>query len=639
MSDPLKKLEVAISYRKFNNIKNIIQKNKDLVYYLTDDHLFDYFYLKEFDKLTKLLNLLPNNAVQNLLYSNHIIHLFTVTKPNDVQLLYKFIQQFDFNMCRNLNYGDYKYFSLLDVFVQNNCLGDTCSQIHKKVFDILYKKTKNCYQGDYFLNILIHNLILVKKKEINIEFLRTIINKDMLKYKEINVEHPLYLVVKLNHLPLLKLLLDQGVDINLSTLTSNCILNYSLYFGVSEDIVKYILEKNVATNKLDAMYDLPFQSMFIDFQHNKYSIEFRKKLLLKTDINHQDILGNTSLHYICMDDDWHKYSDILRSMKLNIHLKNKEGISVYDLMKEDKDFIALVNNNIINKIQEEDNIKLPEAKYAPYNLSNALLFDIMLYPYFLLKKYNNVSIPYDDNVITPTFDTTKYSIPENVLFACSKLALNIYRDVDQTVHVNPKLGQCIIDNKRDYLFIFIFINTMTSGHANCLIIDKPLKQIVHFEPNGANYAIDGTNMKPMYESIKKYFRKLLPEYKYIYPYDYLPQFGFQRLAMEGTLSTKRINDLGGYCLAWCFWFTELYLNNNHKNLKNLVDKTIKKMVGREYHFKEFIRNYANQMFNEKIGLFKDLQINERFLYTAWFPNSMLEYICKEVNDRTKKLIS
>ena len=57
----------------------------------------------------------------------------------------------------------------------------------------------------------------------------------------------------------------------------------------------------------------------------------------------------------------------------------------------------------------------------------------------------------------------------------------------------------------------------------------------------------------------------------------------------------------GFCLAWCMWFVEFYIENisnnllSDSNLKLLIHKVMKRIINNGYLLSEYIRNYANYM--------------------------------------------
>ncbi|OUM62136.1 hypothetical protein PIROE2DRAFT_11690 [Piromyces sp. E2] len=59
-----------------------------------------------------------------------------------------------------------------------------------------------------------------------------------------------------------------------------------------------------------------------------------------SDINHQDILGNTALHYAVMLNDYY-IADTLAYYHADINIKNKDGLSPINIVKESKDSTML----------------------------------------------------------------------------------------------------------------------------------------------------------------------------------------------------------------------------------------------------------------------------------------------------------
>jgi ankyrin repeat protein len=629
-----RKLELALSYRKLSQIKSILGKDKSLAYQITNDHLYEWYYNFEFTKLDKLFKMLPKDVVQYLLRGNHVFFLFFARDPKDVKGLYKFIQDYDFNVCVNLTYRDFRFYSYLDVFALNNCMDHECSTFHKKVFEYLYKKTKECYKKEYFLNVLFENIMVINKRPLNTEFLETVLTSDMLKNMDISSPHPLFTAVRLNDISLVQNLLDHKLDINMETGYHSSIINYGLYFLVSEDIIRFLIDKGASINKTDSMLEYPFQTLFMYYQHKKYSYELQNLLLDAIDINHQDVLGNTPMHYIAMDDDWRNYEKVLRTKKINIGIKNKDGMTVYDKLKDDRDFRQL---DFIESTQEND-VTIPGGEYAKFNLSDSDPLNVLFFMYFLMVNNRSACVPYLNEVIKPAYNTSIYSVASVTVLTNSNLALQIYRDDQGKVFFNDRLKEAIKTSPRDYMYIPVFIQAMQFAHANCVIVDKLLKRVVCFEPNGAHFSIDNVNMQRMYDKIAKYFKDVLPKYTFIYPSQFLPRIGFQMLSQETDNLDSRINDLPGYCMSWCFWFAELYINNPHSNPKDLVNKTIRKMSQKEYLFKEFIRNYANRIFQQKLRLFEDMGITDRIAYSKMLPPNYIIEICQDLNKRMKSIL-
>ena len=635
-------IEQAISYRKIKRVRKLLKSDKTLLQYIVPASLYDYLYLREFKNLDKLFKILPKWKIEQLMAAPSVCYLFDVTSPDKVKELYAFIRKYDFNMCMGnpISYNGLTIMSFLDVFMTVNCVGSVCSKFHKDVFDFIYRRARGCYERDYFLNSVLFNIAVKKQEPLNIPFMRHIITKDMLKDKDNGLIHPLYTAIRLNQFEFLKLLVEKGVDIN-TVNHSNSALNYALDMGALEEIVRYLIDKGIDTQRTGNNFELPFQAMYINGEFGKYSVELKKLLLsFVRDMNHQDTYGRTPAHYVLMYENWRSFGDILKNKAIDVNIVDKTNTSVMMLLKEDErnDFLQIVGRHRAKETPDDVNIAIPETEFAKFNLSNATLVDLMFYTLLILQKYPEVSIPYYKSDIEVSF-------PENIMnnrdmYIVKKSSISvayILRHVDGKVYVHPMLKEALLNLETRYGLLYVDILTETSAHANCIIIDNVTKNIYHFEPNG-RFASNGYNLKALYDYLGKYFRGINPKYKYNTPYDFLPQISFQQLADEDNIRFTKINDLLGYCLAWCFWFTELFLNNKHDNVKLLVEKAIKKMIGNKYYIKDFIRNYANRMFEKKVKFLLDLGFQENMVYNKMYPESIEMVVVNAMSKGIEKLL-
>ena len=69
----------------------------------------------------------------------------------------------------------------------------------------------------------------------------------------------------------------------------------------------------------------------------------------------------------------------------------------------------------------------------------------------------------------------------------------------------------------------------------------------------------------------------------------------------------RKTDLTGYCLVWCIWFASLRLKYPDSDLKILV-KNAKNILKKKYTYKNFIRNYARDIYIKNNKLLKNNNI-------------------------------
>ena len=198
-------------------------------------------------------------------------------------------------------------------------------------------------------------------------------------------------------------------------------------------------------------------------------------------------------------------------------------------------------------------------------------------------------------------------------------------------------------------FLFYF-KTSSGGHQNIIIIDLKEKKAEYFEPHGGLYSkyfnnklkslkIKNSIIKDLYEKekqlneyLKQIFKKL--KIKFILPHQYLDKKEFQ--LVEGELeiyidktASKRKEDLGGYCQIWCIWFISLRLKYPDANLKELVKET-KKILKNQYTYRNFIRNYAKDIYkeNKKLKIMKYYKNKNFYFYRVIKINP--KYINKEL---------
>ena len=204
-----------------------------------------------------------------------------------------------------------------------------------------------------------------------------------------------------------------------------------------------------------------------------------------------------------------------------------------------------------------------------------------------------------------------YSIlyPINIYLIYNKyfiIPYNLIESIINTINYNYKIVICKIN-----------IEYNNSGHLNILLIDIYNNRIIRFEPAGQyDHPILDNELENIFKN-NEYFKN----YTYYKPIDYIPVNSFQNISQELNYMNTKIGDLFGYCVAWCFWFIEFYIQNlnNIKSdikFKSIIHKTIKKMINNGNLLNEYIRNYANYLYKlleyfikyNKIASIKDLDI-------------------------------
>jgi len=153
-----------------------------------------------------------------------------------------------------------------------------------------------------------------------------------------------------------------------------------------------------------------------------------------------------------------------------------------------------------------------------------------------------------------------YFLEENTL---------IYNKKENKLYHSKRWYQNFIDQLNDTTvrFIIIYLGIKGDrGHANMLIIDKVNKTIERFEPHGSKVynSLDIT--------IEYYFLYEGIIDKYIPPKSYCtagPQAFQCKSLLEMSDRDKRV---GGYCLAWTLWYTDIRLSYPDLSLKELDQK-------------------------------------------------------------------
>ena len=100
------------------------------------------------------------------------------------------------------------------------------------------------------------------------------------------------------------------------------------------------------------------------------------------------------------------------------------------------------------------------------------------------------------------------------------------------------------------------------------LIDLDDNSIRRFEPYGISNVNNENDLDDyIIDNMKDILGK---KFKYYRPSEYLDYTRFQAVSNDGDSYYKKAGDPGGYCLAWCFWYIELKLNNPNIDKHGLV---------------------------------------------------------------------
>jgi ankyrin repeat protein len=166
---------------------------------------------------------------------------------------------------------------------------------------------------------------------------------------------PTHYAVGWNNYEILELLIKYGAKVDKQDIYGNTPLIYSVKEKNDACFDLIIKEKpNLNTWNVDGKIILHIVLDSYDEQNSKKYID---ALIEDSNLSHQDLYGNTCLHYLIYLDLWRDYIKILERKRLNIFAKNSNNQMVVDFIKDD-DFDMIINivvKSYIYQLQLENN--------------------------------------------------------------------------------------------------------------------------------------------------------------------------------------------------------------------------------------------------------------------------------------------
>lgn len=434
---------------------------------------------------------------------------------------------------------------------------------------------------------------------------------------------PLYFMISINNLDCVKKIIDADVDINnLGNISGENIFEFVLRQG-SNEMIKLLLNYDIDMNFTNDFGDTYLHGIFLS-KKGTYKDTLIESLLKRVkDYNIQNIDGDTIIHLLSKNNELMKYKNFFENKLIDIALINKEGKTALDyLNKEDKNkFLKLIQIKKKNK----EVIKYIKLRKVNNTLFTSYTRDAYLYILNILKKYPNSNITFCNlkKKKLPVKMSKPKSIDENLFTRFWGGIRLIYENFNgflcSEIHWHNKDLYFIHDNfknsieknlKKDIVFSMISLVNMQVNHANILIIDNNLKTIERFDPYGVLGYNQPDDLDNMLERIinQVISNKLKLKYKYYSPKDIQRQRSFQSISRHDDIINRNIGDVGGFCLAWCFWYLENRLNNLEVNPCFLVNKLEKKLITDKMDVIEYIRAYANKLHLDKAKLLKEFKI-------------------------------
>jgi len=507
---------------------------------------------------------------------------------------------------------------------------------------------------------------------------------------------PLHYAVAWNNYEMIDELLNHGANPNVQDNMGNTPIMWCIKQDEKECYKKLIKNKDINCNITDIYGDLPLHILFENYDSSKnYYLE---TLIEKTNVNIIDKYGNSILHYLCINNLWKNYENILNKKKLNIFVLNdddktplnyiskddKEAFMnmlakayIYVLQTNNKKWIEEIDNNCKNynnknekycmneikkkilnnlelfKIKQINTcvksyprdikkcISLDEGENIDFCTFTGTLFDILIGIIFILKKHNNVcSIINNKNEIINERLCDFYKergmvINDNCEFINFEI---VWKDSKLIMIENfVTLFEKALENKRRFIIIPIGIEIKNGSHSNYLLFDKNNYEIERFEPHGKNIT-SNFNYRAEYldELLEKYFKNINSKIILISPDKYLPKISFQILDSVENNSIK-IGDPKGFCAIWAIWYIDFRLTYEDIDRNKLIKILLANIKDQKLSYKNIIRNYSKNIIEYRDKFLKQIDINMNDFMNNKYTNQQINKLLYLLNNEIVKL--
>jgi ankyrin repeat protein len=611
--------EIIDYYSKFH--KHLLSKSNDFgdnVYHIMAK--FGYFNImkQSLKNNSKVINLVNHNG-------DTILHYLVDNKNNYFEWLLDNFQNIDTNIVNN------KGLTPLLKAINN-------SKSDNDLFFARVHKLKN-YGAD--LNFPKSNYPLIKSIKQNKSYIANYLIKSgaNVNIKDDDYLNPLLLSVFRELESTVNKLLENGADINyLGAEGDNNPMTLMLSRG-NDRIINTLIENGFDLTKNDRNFNTPLHLVLSSKINIKPSI--LSKLLFYSDLNKQNINGDTSLHLFLKRYDWKNYQKILEKKELNIFIKNHKNIKPLDYIQS-KDlpiFLNMITNSFLynygdlnkcnnikkakcrNKIKEyimknkksifdnstdeKKKIKIIFEESKNRGQFNSDILHNVIYTVIILRRNKNLSIPFQFNdisiasskmMILETTDFLSNTKPSIVISELTKVYheyffefapyLIIWRNnnlyfVDKNIELYTR--KSLYSDKIRFLFFKLTLVTSETGtHANIIIFDKETGILERFEPYGVIPYLDNENIDKMIKIKLGSFLKVFLETKnkkliYYSPKNLFNGVSFQIFSNDSSSKVKKLGDPTGFCLAWTYWYLEMRIKNPEIDPKKLIKKSENKI--------------------------------------------------------------
>jgi len=499
--------------------------------------------------------------------------------------------------------------------------------------------------------------------------------------------------ININSNRIAKYLVQKGVNPNIQDYIGNTAAHYCIIEDNLEILTLLLSIKEINLSIHNIMGKFPIH-IFLDKGLTSPPIQ---TLIEMSNLNWQDMTGNTALTLLCKENIWGDYVDILIKKKLNIFIKNKENKRPIDYIEINSrtKFLEMVTNSYIYTIknggqiwneewqnvcakdqQTDDDIKtlikyganncrdlisneLKNERSYPQkrgrcclNIANSeeveycsftgMTLDILIGLIYLLKKHQNTCSTLGLNFIKNTdlcnyYATIGFSAQEKCEFLNFEIVW-IYKKLFFSENFKDNFKKCISNSTVRFVIIPLGIEMSNDNHANYLIFDKSNYEIERFEPYGSQSPYKfNYNAKLLDNVVSFKLKEIDNKISYIAPSEYLPKIGFQYFDIYES-NTRKISDPGGFCALWSIWYTDMRLTYPDVNRLTLVNKLFKEISKQNIFFRNLIRNYSTNVVSLRDDIFNQAGVNINMWINDQYTDEQYNVIIDQIKLRLNPVL-
>jgi ankyrin repeat protein len=164
----------------------------------------------------------------------------------------------------------------------------------------------------------------------------------------------LHYATNLNTLKLLKLYIENGGNVNIQDVFGNTVLHYAIIEN-NYEIINYLVNSDtynkINFNLWNIDGKIPLHILLENYIEN--FDEYLSKIIEKSNLTLRESDGNSCFMYLVNLKIYNQYKTILVKKKLDIYIKNKKDVTLYEMLKESelKELIDLIVESYIYRLK------------------------------------------------------------------------------------------------------------------------------------------------------------------------------------------------------------------------------------------------------------------------------------------------